>query len=213
MQVPLGAHVEGKDGGLGSIERLMFNLQSQLVSDVVVRHGLLPKEHVVSLALLRGGEGDHVRIDLDSKEFEGSREYTEAAYKAEAFDFAAPPSVGNSDVHGIEYQLDEAQAYGAARGVAGKPMGYPGGETIVADDQQLTVLSKGTPVFDLDGQHVGNVDAASVDVATGRLTVLSLGGGIFRQSDDVPIEWIDKVGPSGITLTMRRENLEHLKAS
>jgi sporulation protein YlmC with PRC-barrel domain len=215
MEISLGAHAEGKDGGLGVVERFIFNLQSQLVSDLVIRHGLVPKEHVVSLDCVRpGADGDEkVRIDLFDAELDDTRIYTEAGYRAADTHFAAPPAARDMGDRGIDYQLDEAQALGAVSGLQGKPMGYPGGETIVSDDAQIPVLTKGTNIFDLDGQHIGDVASATVDTETGQLTHLTMGGGLLRSEDEVPIEWLDKVGSQGVMLTMRGENVEHLKAS
>jgi len=213
MLVSLGAEVLGREGSLGHIERFIFDVQAQKVSDLVVRRGIFGHERVVSLDRMLDADPAALRLDMSEAELDDSRDFTEAGYTAPDTDFGAPPSSQDQGRSDTDFQLDELQSYGAA-GTAGKPLGYPGGEVIVPEDQQLTVLSKGTKVFTVDGDEAGTVTEAAFDPADGRLVRFGLSsGGFFRQAMDVPAEWIDEIQPEGVMLTVGRENLEHLKAS
>lgn len=214
MRISLGTQAVGSDGNLGTIERFAFNVQSQLVSDLIIKHGLLRDEHIVPLDCMLHSDGtDQVRLDLDHDRLAGHRQFSEAAYTAPSADFSAPPAHQDSGLRSEDYQIEQALAHGAVRGVADKPTGYPGGELRVPTDEHLTVINRGTSIIDVDGQHIGDVQGAIIDSDTGRLVELSLGGGFLQEATVIPGEWVDKVSPHGVLLNVPGRSLEHLKAS
>ena len=215
MEVTLGTEAMGREGSLGHIERFIFN-QSQKVSDIVIKHGIFPREKGLDLGLASGGDDDKAHFDIDQVAFDALQDYTDAGYRGHLTRFSSPPSNDNRSASATaeDYQLDEAQAYGAVTGLDGKPMGYPGGEVIVSDDARLTVLAHGSPVFDSTGQQVGEVKGASVESTSGALTRLTVAGSsLFAPEHELPMDWVDGVSIEGLNLNVEKATLEHLRAS
>ena len=205
MNVLLGTKAVGTGGPLGHVQRFVFNARSRRAGHLVIKSGLLGHERIVPISCVTQAEPSEVHLDMDERTFEAMDDYTEAAYRAPQTDYIAPPSEQGPGHTGTEYQLDVMQAEGVQSLSGDKPFGFPGGEQVVPDDMQLVVVSKGTPVFDLSGEKVGEVNEAGVDPQTEDLIQLSVHKGLLSGDAELALDLISDINMQGIHLSASKE--------
>jgi len=207
MNVLLGVKAIGTSGPLGHVQRFIFNARSQRVGHLVVKSGLLGHERIVPITCVTRTEPSEIHLDMDERTFEAMDDYTEEAYRAPDNDYIAPPSEQTGGRTGTDYQDDVLQALGDQAMSGGKPFGFPGGEQIVRDDEQLVVVAKGTPVFDVDGEKVGEVSDAGADPQSEALIQLAVHKGLLSGDAEVPLNLIEEIGVRGIRLSATKDEV------
>ncbi len=89
---------------------------------------------------------------------------------------------------------------------------YPSTEEVAPEDERLTVISAGMPVWDDDGNKVGEIHEFAVETTTGRpARIIIKRGGILSHSQvDLPLDWVERFGPKGVFLRASKEQVEGL---
>jgi len=207
MNVLLDAKALGTSGPLGHVQRFIFNPRNRRAGHLVVKSGLLGHERIVPITCVTETEPSEIHLDMDERTFEAMDDYTEAAYRAPETDYVAPPSEQGPGRSGADFQQDVMQALGDHSLSGGMPSGFPAGEQIVSDDEQLVVVSKGTPVFDVSGDKVGEVSDAGVDPQSEELVQLSVHKGLLSGDAEVPLDLVEEIGVRGIRLSATKDEV------
>jgi len=211
MQVRIGAKVIGADGELGTIQGMVVNKRGDGVEDLIVRHGTLAgHERQVPFALItRVSEDGSAHVNVDQSRFEQLLEYTDAAYRAQDADWVAPPAADPIYPVKGQFEVDVAVARGAVGFDSGKPGGYPGGNQIVSEDQQMPVVRHGTPIIDITGEKVGGVGNFEVDATNGMPVRLTTQTGLFfKHERELPVSWIKELATDGLVLNLARDEID-----
>jgi len=155
-EVGIGSAVEGTDGKLGEVHRVIVDARTNNVTDIVVKHGFVfGKERMVPLSYVdRVDDDGTVHVKLDEHGFEGMQAFADDRFHAPDPDYVGPPGFHNGT-----FLLDTVffESAGTGGGWAGKPLGYPGGEQISPDDMQRPMIEPGSPILDVDGEKIGEV--------------------------------------------------------
>lgn len=201
---------------LGEVTRVIVDARTDTFTEVVVKHGnLLNSTERVMMRSSLSSRGDHeLTSSLSREEFDELQVFDADRYHAPDPDYSGPPGFDIPAKHQANFALDSVVAMGplAGIGAAGRPFGYPGGESPSAQhevqpDLQLPAVERGTAVLDADGEKVGEVEemAFGADGVPQRLVVQR--GFIFKHSAEIPVSEIAEISGDGIWLTGTREAL------
>lgn len=211
MAIEVGAEVVGTDGKLGEVERVIVDAREDRATDIVVKHGFLfHGERVVPLAHISRVEDGVVYLDMDKRMFETMNGFTEDHINGPNPDYVGTPDTDLQGTYRGNLTLEATWAAGAAGGLAGKPMGFPGGEQLTPDDIARPALSAGTEVHAQDGEKVGEVSEFSVVPETGALGRLTVKRGLFTHDVEIPLDWVQNISSEGVLLTVSKEQVEAL---
>lgn len=215
--VHLGADVIGGNGKLGEVSRIIVDARSDLATDIVVKHGFVfGRERVVPLSHVSTVTDGAVHVDLDEHGLEQMNGFTDAPVPGPDPDYTGPPPADNDGTYRAPFALDTAVAQGSAAGygTSGKPLGYPGGESLAPDFMFRPAVTKGTDVLDTNGQKVGDLGDIAVDIRNGAVLHLSVRKGfIFTSEMDLPAEWVRDVTSEGVVLNVSKEHVQRSLAS
>lgn len=211
--ITVGAEVVGTDGKLGEVERVIVDAREDRATDIVVKHGFLfHGERVVPLAHVTRVEAGAVHLDIDKRMFETMNGFTEDHINAPNPDYVGTPGTDLQGTYRGNLTLEATWAAGAAGAMAGKPMGFPGGEQLTPDDIARPALAAGTDVLTSDGEKIGEVGEFSVVAETGQITRLSLRRGmLFKHEVEIPVDWVRDVSSEGVLLTVDKAQIEALE--
>jgi uncharacterized protein YrrD len=211
MDIAIGEPVFGRSGELGKVRRIVMDRHLDHIEAIVVKEGgLLGKDRLIEFHRVSATGNGQLTVDLDEDSFAELPEHAETPPLARNPDYVGPPS---HDLHG-DFQgnlaFDRAVAFGAGGYESGgKPMGYPGGETLAADSQIPATVAEGTPVIDCNGDKVGEIGAFSVDGESGRPVHAVLQQGmLFKRDTQLQIGWLQRLSPDGLHLSVTKDELE-----
>ncbi|HLT21539.1 MAG TPA: PRC-barrel domain-containing protein [Thermomicrobiales bacterium] len=185
MQLDIGSRVKTSDGQTaGKVKRIIFDPERKTVREFVMQTGgLLPSERIVDRQLIEEIEDDTVTIRTPASEIEDLPAFVHA-------------------VHMPIFYSDLAQA--SELGVIRRPGSVP---------RDAVVLTRGSQVYDRDGEHVGRIDEVKFD-ADGRVTAFVVETGIIFDRDIViPIEAVESVTGDRIKLNTLAAKLEPARAA
>lgn len=207
MDIKVGAKVMGAQGQLGEVSRVIYDEHTHTMDELVVKHGFLfHGERVVPLRHVMRAEGDVVYLDLDEQGFEAMDVYAPYPDRPEAAGAGMPT-----------YNEQTVQAATLTMGTGSTlypRTAQPSEGREVPDDQQLPTIARGMPIFDVNGQKVGEVGDFSIDAQTEMLTRLTLRNGvIFRTTLDLPVDWVQEIAVKGIMLRVPKEQLQTLTSN
>lgn len=207
--IHLGADVQGTDGKLGEVSRLIVDSRAKKASEIVVKHGFFfGKERTVHLGHITAVQDNVIHLDMDEHGLEQMNGFTEERMPGADPDYSGPPPADNDGTYRAPFALDTAVAQGSAAGfgTSGKPLGYPGSEALAPEFIQRIAVAKGTDVLDTNGEKIGDLADLVVDARTGdpvRLTVRK--GLIFSEDMEFPGDWIRDLSSEGVILSVSKE--------
>jgi len=211
--ISIGSEVHGTDGKVGEISRVVVDAREDIITEVVVKSGMLmAKERMVPLAELTWAS-DHWRIPATKDVFE--RQYAgfeESAHTLPGPDYTGPRGFDSTGVSGFE--INSYVAFGSASPVA--PVAYRAGHEVgsFTDDSSENTWSQpniaaGTDVLDASGEKVGEVYEFVADPGTGQvLRLVVRKGWLFHTDTEIASEEISEVSDKGVLLTIGRETIE-----
>jgi len=211
MEVRLGADVMGPDGNLGKVEGMIVNKRMDGVEDLIIHHGGLTShhEHVLPLSYVLGIHDEGIQINLNETAFEDLEMFSEEGYRARPMHYSAPPEARDRYAVPGEFEADVMVSQGQAGFEHEKPGGYPGGEQIVSEDQQLPVIRLGMDVLDVTGEKIGELGEFEVRADDGMPVRMAVREGlIFKHSRELPITWLKQLAGDGVVLNVGRQELE-----
>ena len=210
MDISIGSDVIGTGGKLGEVHRVIADSRTDRITDMIVKHGFLfGRERVVPLSHVQRVEGEKIYVDLDERGFEAMDGYTDDRYRAPDPNWVGPPGFNRED-----FLMDVTVAEGPMQGLAGGPvptLGFPGGQQIGPDDMARPTISPGTPVLDVDGNHIGTVHDMDFATDSGTPTRLILRRGtIFHNDTEIPASMIKEISDDGVMLSVAKADVEKL---
>ena len=94
-----------------------------------------------------------------------------------------------------------------------QPQTDQGTPDVVPDDQRVPIIKRGTPIFDVNGEKVGEVDDFSVDTGSEMLSRVSVRRGFLLGSDKpLPPGWIADVTVKGVALRVSKDQVKQLES-
>ena len=213
-RIEIGAEVNGTDGKLGEISRVI--VEDGEVTGVVVKHGALPPmEYVVPLTAVELTHEDGLKVNVTkdrlSHEFEP---FDFTLYRMPDADYVPPIGLtgfANAPYAGGTYIALGPRAFTAS----GQPVPTEGLEPPPPlQHMPWSSISKGTDVVDRRGEKVGEVAELALDPASGDPSRVVVQSGFLRhRKRDLPLPWVEALEDDRIVLRVAREEMEALPAS
>lgn len=214
MDIKIGDAVQGIDGQLGEVSRLIVDERSGQATDLVVKHGFIfGGERILPLGMVRRADGNTVYVDMDEEQFKDLNGFAEKVRDGDP-DYVGPPSQDLDGTFRGNAAFDQAWAIGPLGGIGGaaKPLGYPGGEQLSPDLTQRPAIATGMSVLDRYGEKVGTVGELAIRPDDGAPTHVTLRRGLlFKHDTPLPSEWIDSVGTDGLVLSVTKAEVDQLE--
>ncbi len=206
-----GQKVLTEDGkSFGKLSRVVLDPKTHRMSHIVVRQGFLfPEERVFPINLVRSSDEDQITVYDIEASFDDMPQFTEKYY--------------------IEVDDDESEQKKEKKGLRTYfpyPPLYSGGLMhswpIYTDtnyrEKRVENIPEGTvaveefaAVFDMYGDHVGNLEQVLTDSISDRVTHLVIAEGlIFKERTLVPMEWVSKMEERSVHLAVGPKILESL---
>jgi len=190
---------------VGSLERVVVNPESKVVTDIVVRTRV-QFDH----------EDKVVPIELVDETNAGQVVLRDVADELKSF----PPL---EEKHLIDVDVNEEvdQATGLPRGVEGNPEYDPSivstrEERFVTQFEQniprgTVAMREGAAVITADGKNVGNVISVLADASVDQITHLLIAKGVITNGKKlIPIKWVMKMGEDEVHLRVKKDSVEKL---
>lgn len=207
IQLQKNASVLAADGRqLGSLERVVLNPESNVLTNIVVRTGNLLKhdEKVVPIELIAETADHQILLREEAGDLEGFPPFEERRLVDEygkrnkpASSSSVPPIVNGYSV------------------MSTPMMSVPDGRVITRIEQNIpagtVAMKEGAKVVSADGKHVGVVERVLADPVAERITGLLVSRGLLvRDVKLVPIRWVMSVGEEEVRLRVGRDSVEDL---
>ena len=187
---------------IGSLERVVLNPETKVVTDIVIRTGSLFNKEVRV-----------VPVEFVAETTEDQVVLSEKAGAPESF----PPF---EERHLIEASAELDQP---VKNVAPVVYGNPGfgpmvvpapGEKFVTQIEQnipdgTVALKEGAKVITADGKYVGNVERVLADSSVDQITDLVISTGLFnKEMRLIPIKWVMTLGEDTVRLRVKKVSIE-----
>jgi len=207
IQLQRGATILAEDGKkIGTLERVVVNPATNVITDVVVRAGGLfsQEEKVVPVELIVETAGDKILMheaagDLtDFPPFEEDRIVDEKGNKvASSSEGSLPPIV-------IGFPVP-----------ASPVMQVPGGKIVTRKEKNIpdgtVAMKEGAAVISADDKQVGKVESVLAEPLMDQITHFVISSGLLAmESKLIPIRWVMRVGEDAIHLRMEKSDVENL---
>jgi len=188
---------------VGSLERVVLNPETKVVTDIVVRTGTLfnKEAKVVPVGLVVETKENQIVLRDDAGELQ-----------------TYPPF---EERHLVNVDGDMEQKPANAPPII---YGYPGAVVPVivptSEEQLVTrieqnipvgtvAMKEGAKVISADGKHVGNVERVLADSSVDHVTHLVISQGLFmKESRLIPIKWVMTLGEDTVHLRVKRVSVE-----
>jgi len=206
IQFQKKATVLAADGTqVGSIERVVVNTNSNVLTDIVVRKGGLldQEEKVVPIGLVAETGESQIVLRDSAGTLEGFPDFEERRL-----------------VDG--HKNGESQSTGAQPNVVGFPLmgapvvAVPPTETTRIEQNipdGTVALKEGARVISAEGKHIGNVESVLADPEVDQVTHLKISTGMFaREKRLIPINWVMIVGEDEVHLRVNKAKVQESAA-
>jgi uncharacterized protein YrrD len=210
MRLLEGAEVFSADGEkIGTLERVVINPETDEVSHLVVKKGMLfSEDKVIPIEMVDLEIGDRIALKATDQDLEDMPDYEVSHY------------VQRDKWNQLDYQEDEIEAvywYPPARAwwrTAGF-VGYPQPQFVVETEVNIpegtVALKEGAEVISRDGKHIGNVERIITDPEDNRATHFVISEGfILKERKLVPTPWVMDVLEDEIHLFIKSNLFENL---
>jgi uncharacterized protein YrrD len=216
MRVELGTDVYSSDDEkVGSVDRVVLDPRSREIHSFVVHRGFLtPSDKLVPIDMVRGQDGDGLRLDLPEREFSELPDFVEERYVQvpeqdwDALPFIVPNAMGaggylyGAPYAGRGYEGSHDSFFDAAPAVA--PIVETRSNILETD----VMISEGTDVVGSDGEKIGTVGNVVVgDGGAIRGFVVSAGL-VLKRDVRIPIDWVSSAGEDEVRLRVTAAEAE-----
>jgi uncharacterized protein YrrD len=207
IQLQKDAVVLSEDGKkAGSLERVVVNPKTNVITDIVVRTGGLMhnEEKVVSVEWIDETAEDKILLHQDAGELDGCPPLEERRLVGE---------------HGYQSRKS-ASGYmapvvgGDGMPIVGSPMTPFANEQIVTQIEQnipegTVAMKLGAKVTSADDEYVGNVEAVLAEPLIGQIAFLQVSKGLLvKDINLIPIEQVLRLGEETVHLRVSKESVE-----
>ena len=205
IQFQKGASVLTAEGAqIGTVERVVVNLSTNVLTDIVVRTGGLLKheEKVVPVRLIAETSEDLILLREEAGEIESLPPFEEErlvdAYGKDNHTAEQHPVVVGFPVLGtpvVRASIDE-------KPVTRIEQNIPEGTVAVKE---------GAKVITAEGEHVGNVEGVLADPSGDEVTHLLISRGLLSKATKlIPMNWVQSLGEEQVHLRVKKNTVEKL---
>jgi uncharacterized protein YrrD len=214
MLVPFGTHVLDHDGrSVGTVSRLVLHPSTQQVVALVVQQGVLNRREVVVPLNKVASAGKEVRLTVRAAELAGLGLFNSEPLRPMPDHWPMPAGF---DLRSFFLVAGDGWTEAVLPFVLTSPTvsGTPAfiRDPDAAKDQKEPAIAASTPVYDRKGRRVGDVGAAEIDPASGRITrVLVRQGLLFGRETAIPAGLLESVTDERVTLRVEADDLRKLE--
>ena len=197
----IGATVRCQDGACGRLDKVVIDVHTQRITDLVVKKGLLlSTDRVIPIDKVEHADAEEVRLSLSAGELAEYPEYREIEY--------TEPSPG---AQAGAYDRGEVRCYNATYTYACDTPVVPSVRHRIHPglDADRAVVERGTRVLNEHGE-VARVDHVLVDPEEDEVTHLVLRRGLIPRYYILPIDQVDQLGTDVITISLSVDQIEAL---
>ena len=187
---------------VGSLERVVLNPESKLVTDIVVRTGTLfnKVDRVVPVELIVETTENQIALSREAGEIESFPPFEER-YLVDADDDTAQKP---ADVPPVVY---------GNPGFGPMVVPAPGEQFVTQIDQNIPIgtvaMKEGAKVITADGKHVGNVERVLADASVGQVTNLEISKGMLtKEWRLIPMKWVMTMGEDEVRLRVNEDSID-----
>jgi sporulation protein YlmC with PRC-barrel domain len=206
----------------GHLERVVIDPRSKQVTHIVFRKGLLnAKDKVLPMAMVGMAAPDEIGIRVTADRVDELDDYEETKYVTTNED---NPTYDNSDAPAARdaalippapavyaYPVYVSPGYGDGRVMATPVPPNMVREKQVNIPENTVAIKDGAQVTTSDGKHVGKVQEVLTNQDGGKITHFRITrGSINKQAYLIPVEWVDRMDPEELTLTVSEKTIEGL---
>ena len=207
IQLQKRATVLAADGRqLGSLERVVLNPESNVVTNVVVRTGNLLKheEKVVPIELIAETADHQILLREEAGDLEGFPVFEERRLVEEYGGRNRPGSSGSTTpvVNGFSVMSAPMVSAHDVRMITHIEQNIPEG---------TVAMKEGAKVVSADGKLVGVVERVLAEPTAEQITNLLVSKGLLvKNAKLIPIQWVMSMGEDEVRLRVSRESVEDL---
>jgi len=190
---------------VGSIERVVVNPESKVVTDIVVRTGSLlnHEDKVVPIRLVAETTTDQIVLHDEAGELK-------------AFPLLAERRIVDANEDTIRKSSDAPPVIYGSPGLNPVVLPSTPGEQFVTQIEQnipkgTVAMKEGATVISAEGKNVGNVERVLADSSVDQVTYLLISTGMFaREKKLIPIKWVMTLGEDEVHLRVKKHSVEEL---
>jgi sporulation protein YlmC with PRC-barrel domain len=189
---------------IGSLERVVLNPATKVVTDIVVRiNGKLftKSDKVVPIHLVNQTTESEIVLEDQAGELQYFP-YFEESHMIE---------VNGSGQRG-QNKTEEPIVYGYPQ--VGPMIAASSNEPVIIEDAQnipegTIAMKEGAKVTTVEGKHAGNVVRVLAEPSTDQVTHLIISSGLLLKEEKlIPIRWVSRIGENEIHLKVNKKALE-----
>jgi uncharacterized protein YrrD len=191
---------------VGSLERVVVNPSTCVLTDIVVRTGTLLKqeEKVVPIELVAETNTSQIVLREEAGELKAFPPFEEERLVSE-----------NGRTRGSSSPADDARIFVGYPSV-GTPVVSASNKPIVTRIEQnipegTVAMKEGAKVITAEGKNVGSVERVLADSSVDQITHLLVSRGLFtKEAKLIPIHWVMTMGEDKVHLRVSKDSVEDL---
>src|SRR5258706_5467137 len=194
--------VDANGQQVGSLERVVLNPESKLVTDLVIRTGTLfnKTDKVIPVEFIAETTENQIVLSRKARELESFPPFEER-YLIDVDDDTDQKPV---DVPPVVY---------GNPGFGPMVVPAPGEQFVTQIDQNIphgtVAMKEGAKVITADGKHVGNVERVLADASMDQVTNLEISKGIFNKEWRlIPMKWVKSMGEDEVRLRVNEDSID-----
>jgi len=189
---------------IGSLERVVLNPETKVVTDIVVRTGTLFNK-----------EAKVVPVEMVVETTENQIVLRDGAGELETFPPFEERHLVDANGDTDQKPADVPQVIYGTPGFGPMMVPAPGEQLVTQVEQNIpdgtVAMKEGAKVISADGKHVGNVKSVLADSSVDQVTHLLISAGTFNKEKKlIPIKWVMTVGEDDVHLRVNKETIEEL---
>lgn len=192
MEFKEGASVITTDDKVaGHLQRVVIDPDTNQVTHIVIRRGLL----------------DKVDLVIDAQNI-GAASPEKVTLLCTADDIQSMPPFKITQYAPAPGQVDSTAPALYPNTLVTPPVVTETNRTI---PEELIALKEGASVFSHDREHVGDVRRVITDPEGGQVTRFVIAKGLlFKENKSIPFEWVDQLGEDEVSLTVDSQRVKEL---
>jgi uncharacterized protein YrrD len=197
----IGATVRCKSGACGRLAKVVVDVYTQRITDLIVEKRLpLSADRVVPIDTVEGANKDEIYLSLSAEQLEEYPEYRDVEY--------TEPSPG---AQAGAYDWGDVRCYNTSYTYACETPVVPKVRHEVHSglDADKAVVERGTRVLNAQGE-VARVDHVLVDPESDKITHLVLRRGLVPRYPILPVDQVHEFGDHAVTVSLSEAQIEAL---
>lgn len=207
MRFATGAEVFSAAGEkIGTISRIVIDVKTREVTDIVVDRGLLAgEEKVIPVALVDLQDEDRITLRETNQTLDDLPNY-ETSYYVAVEDSAAPYDNVRASYWYPPVDLQTPVPRNVPAAVPDRPL-----EPMTSIPEGHVAIAEGAKVVGADDHHIGNVEQVIANSETDAVTHFVIGKGfLLKEHKLVPASWVSEVNEEKIKLSVDSGQFDRL---